>query len=277
MAFTTESEITLVNQVFDRLSAGQITLVDQTSVEAKVAFRHWSTTLNSLTRSFLWPFLIERQALVQIETLTLDAAPTPAAFSVGATLTGGTSGTTATVLEVTSDTVYVVAFTSGDWTDGEIISDGTNSRDCAAGYPTTAVTTPLYQWTFQYELPTDLSRIVNIYEDDGSDYEWDRWTREGTRVLTNYSTVNMKYVKTVTDPDDFDPMFSELLILRLAWKLMPSLAGTMSRSSRDELWRELQLMQGKAASVCYQENNQTGRKDWNLARYTGGLPNVFES
>jgi hypothetical protein len=267
MAFTTASEIGFVNQVLDRIEAGQITLADQTSVEALAAFRHWSTTLNALIRSYEWPFLTGRAELVQIETLTLDDTPDPAAFTVGATLTGGSSGTTATVLEKTSDTVYIVAYTSGDWTDGETITDGTNSLDCAAGYPTATATTPTFEWTYQYELPTDFARLISIYEDDGTDDVDKRWVREGNRILTNYTSCNIRYVKTITDPDDFDPLFAEVMLLRLAWKLIPPLAGAMSKADREDIQRELQTVESKARTVCAQENNQTGRTDWNLARY----------
>jgi hypothetical protein len=267
MAFTTASEISFVNQVMDRLGAAQITLAAQTNVEALAAFRHWTTTLNALVRSYQWPFLTDRATLIQIETLTLDSSPAPAAFSAGATLTGGTSGTTATVLEVTSTTVYVVAYTSGDWTDGEVISDGTNSLDCATGYPTTAVTTPTYKWTYQYELPTDFGRLIDVYEDDGTDLIDDRWTREGNRILTDYTTCNIRYVKLITDPDDFAPLFKEVLILQLALKLIPILGGSLSKTDREIIQQQLQTVEAKARTVCGQENNQTGRADWNLARY----------
>jgi hypothetical protein len=267
MAFTTASEIAFVNQVLDRIEAGQITLADQTSVEALAAFRHWSTTLNALIRSYEWPFLTDRTELVQIQTLTLDSTPAPAAFAAGATLTGGSSGTTATVLEKVSNTVYVVAYTSGDWTDGETISDGTNSLDCATGYPTAAATAPDFEWDLQYELPVDFSRLISIYEDDGSDEADKRWVREGNRILTNYISCSIRYVKTIADPSDFDPLFAEVMLLRLAWKLIPPLAGSLSKADREDIQRELQTVETKARTISSQENNQTGRLDWNLARY----------
>jgi hypothetical protein len=58
-----------------------------------------------------------------------------------------------------------------------------------------------------------------------------------------------------------------LLLLRMAWKLIPPLAGTMAKVDRDEIWRDLQATEARARSVSSQENNQTGRMDWNLARY----------
>lgn len=74
-------------------------------------------------------------ALVELEKLTLDSAPAPGNYTVGGTLTGGSSGKTSVVVAVISSTVYLIKDRSGDYTDGEIISDGTNSRDCGAGYP----------------------------------------------------------------------------------------------------------------------------------------------
>jgi hypothetical protein len=67
--------------------------------------------------------------------LTLDSAPT-GTWSVGDTLTGASSLVTCEIVTVTSTTVYVVTEPSGEFTDGEVISNGTYSRDCAANYPT---------------------------------------------------------------------------------------------------------------------------------------------
>ena len=69
------------------------------------------------------------------EVMTLDSAPTPAAFSINAIITGASSGATCQVAQVISSTVYIVNNRFGTYTDGEIISDGTNSRDTGTGYP----------------------------------------------------------------------------------------------------------------------------------------------
>jgi hypothetical protein len=69
------------------------------------------------------------------ELLTLDVAPAPADFAATATITGAASGKTCTVVAKLTSTTYIVKNRSGAFTDGEIVSDGTNSRDCGAGYP----------------------------------------------------------------------------------------------------------------------------------------------
>ncbi len=291
MAFTTAAEITFINQVFDRISAGQITLAVQTSVEATSSFRHWTTTINSLVRSFEWPFLTTRDELYYSKTLSLDTQPNTA-FAVDDTLTGISSDNTGIVSVATSDTEYEIDRLTGDFEDGETITNATvhdvywhgvkvqsSSEDvvwfdktATATYMTVsnvtlAVAAPSHQWTYKYRLPSDFARLIDVYEDDGTDEVDERWTREGDYILTDYTTCNIRYVKTVTDPDDFDPLFKEVLILRLAWKLIPILAGNMSQVNREEIKKELQQAEAKARTVCAQENNQTGRADFQLARF----------
>lgn len=69
------------------------------------------------------------------ELLTIDSAPTPSEWAAGATLTGASSLETCTVVTKLTSTTYVVKDRSGTFTDGEVVSDGTNSRDCGTGYP----------------------------------------------------------------------------------------------------------------------------------------------
>jgi len=68
------------------------------------------------------------------ETLTLDSAPT-GAWAVGDTISGGTSLKACKIVGVNSTTSYRIAFRNGPFTDGEILSNGTFTRDCGAGYP----------------------------------------------------------------------------------------------------------------------------------------------
>jgi hypothetical protein len=78
------------------------------------------------------------QGQVVYETLTIDVAPAPADWEADDTITGATSGFTSVVVSKTSSTEYIIKGRTGDYTDGEILSDGTNSRDCGAGYPIVA-------------------------------------------------------------------------------------------------------------------------------------------
>ncbi|MHC4620559.1 MAG: ubiquitin-activating E1 FCCH domain-containing protein [Planctomycetota bacterium] len=92
------------------------------------------------------------------EELTLDAGPAPADFSAGATLTGATSGKTCIVVEKVSSVLYKIKHRTGDFTDGEVISDGTNSRDCGTGYPQVAASSTPCEITSPY-LEADLFKL----------------------------------------------------------------------------------------------------------------------
>lgn len=289
----TEAEVAVVNQAEDKFTGAQTAYATQTTLEALAAIRHYEQTRNSLLESFEWPFATDREELGKISTIVLDAEPGPDNWAVGDTITGISSGTTAEILTVTSGTEYEIIHISGDFTDGERITNATvydvtwegvpveyedetvcwyddsdaDQVTCGTGYPVVAGITPDFEWTHQYHLPNDFIRLTKIDEDDGTDYVDDRWEREGKRLLTNYDTCNIKYIKEVTDPDDFDPLFTEVLILRLALKLIPPLAGTKTNPLKADIKEDLRVAEIKARIVAAQETNVSGRSDWDLARY----------
>jgi len=76
------------------------------------------------------------QGAVYFFLLTIDAGPAPADWAAAATITGGSSSETCKVVSKIDSTHYVCKALTGEFDDGEILSDGTNSRDCGAGYPT---------------------------------------------------------------------------------------------------------------------------------------------
>ena len=288
----TAAELTIVNQANDRVGIGQIAFATQTTLPALTAIRHYEQTRNSLLESFEWPFAVDREELGKISTIVLDAEPGPDNWAVGDTITGISSGTTAEILAVTSGTEYEIIHLSGDFTDGETITNATISTvtwegvavvygddevywyddsddqtNCGTGFPDVDGITPDFEWTHQYHLPNDFLRLKKIYEDDGTERPGNRWEREGQRILTDYDTCHIKYIKKVTDPDDFDPLFTEVLILRTALKLTPPLAGTKTNPLKADIKEDLRAVQTKARLVAAQETNVSGRDDWDLARY----------
>lgn len=289
----TEAELVIVNQANDRVgSTKQITYADQTILEALVAIRHYEQTRNSLLESYEWPFATDREELGKISTIVLDAEPGPDNWAVEDTITGISSGTTAEILTVTSGTEYEIIHLSGDFTDGETITNATiytvtwegiaveygddevvwyddsdDQTNCGTGYPEVAEIAPDFEWSHQYHLPNDFLRLKDIYEDDGTERPGNRWVIEGKRILTNYDTCNIKYIKKVTDPDDFKPLFTEVLILRTALKLVPPLAGTKTNPLKADIKEDLRVALTSARLVAAQETNVSGRNDWDLARY----------
>jgi hypothetical protein len=297
MALTQDEIDVIIDPALDRIAAGKATFSPQTDVVTRACIRHYEQTRDSVLRSFQWPFATARQELSEVDAVTFTISPAPtSAWSVGDIIYGITSEATAEIISVTSSTVYVIDNKVGTFTDGETIinvapievtydgvlvtydgdsvwwwDDSVASQvNCATGYPTETAITPIGYpvWEKQYDLPSDFLRAISVVEEDDVDFvDDDRWHRQGDYIVTNYTTLHLEYVKKITDPTEFEDLFVELLILRLAKKLINPLAGTASKQFKDELNKELKEVEGRARQINFQENNRLGRNDWNQAQW----------
>lgn len=141
----------------------------------------------------------------------------------------------------------------------------------------------LGEWDNAWDLPTDFLRMKKPYEGtESGDFEQKyTYSLEGRRILSNETTMKIRYIKRVTDPPSFDPLFVEVFVLVLALKMVMPLAGggrdasIMRRELYDELWgtpRQPGLM-NRVRALDKQETNTTGRQDrgtWNDAMRLGG-------
>jgi hypothetical protein len=130
--------------------------------------------------------------------------------------------------------------------------------------------TPDFEWDFQFILPADFLRMKSIYEDTISDVAYRSYAIEGDRLLSNESEMSIRYVKRITDPTKFDELFTELLVLHLALKLV-SIAGANTKMS-ELLIKEIRLLEPRVRTVDAQETNTSGvvtSETWNNARFSG--------
>lgn len=130
--------------------------------------------------------------------------------------------------------------------------------------------TPDFEWDYKYKLPTDFHRLVKNHTTGDTTDTTDRQDIEGDYLLSNYDEADIVYIKKVTDPADFDPLFTEVLILTLAKKLITALAGTKNPTLVEDVKNDLKIAIATARTVCRAETNVSGRSDWNLARYSSG-------
>jgi len=180
--------------------------------------------------------------LTQVYKLTVDTAPSPAAWAVGATLTGASSAVTCTVIEHLSDKVYLVTEPTDDWTDGEEISDGTNSVDTATGYPDDTDALEHGSWMYGFKRPTDLLYLLK-----NSDLGCDRvnfpYAPEGQVIFTNQTDAYLRYNKwigeagsaTVSDVTEMPVWFHRLISARLAYILAPNVTENQKREQKAEI------------------------------------------
>ena len=132
-------------------------------------------------------------------------------------------------------------------------------------------TDPVYEWDNQFILPVDLLRVKSIYENRFSDENIHSYALEGERLLTNDSTVSLRYVKKVTDTSKFDPLFVKVFVLLLADELIGPVAGGDKRIQK-KIDDALAKLMPAVRALDSQETNTIGEGEletWNDARYSG--------
>lgn len=88
---------------------------------------------------------------------------------------------------------------------------------------------PDFGFSYQFQLPADFLRLHPDYEYRA---ETD-WQIEGRRLLTNDGdTIYLRYVRRVTDPNQFDALFIEALAAKLAFEICEELTGSQGRADR---------------------------------------------
>ena len=110
--------------------------------------------------------------------------------------------------------------------------------------------TPAFGWDYQYELPNDYIDIATL---NGIESEQcrARFKIEGEKLLTDASSAKITYTKQVTDTTLFDPLFYDVLVLRLAGAI--ALEVSHSQSKRDEMLAAADRMLIEAA---FQDANE---------------------
>lgn len=93
---------------------------------------------------------------------------------------------------------------------------------------------PLFGWSYQYALPADYARALEVNGSEAGDWISDEWTIEGKFLLTDAATVNLVYVKLLDDVSQFDPLFVDALALKLAAVLSEPIRGTTGKTTELE-------------------------------------------
>ena len=130
-------------------------------------------------------------------------------------------------------------------------------------------TDPDFEYDNQFILPNDFLRMKSIYEGRFSDENLRSYAIEGERLLTNDTTMEIRYIKKVTDVTKFDPLFVELLVLLLARKMLKSLAGGDEVLAK-EIKDDIKDLMPQVRALDRQETNTIGKYEletWNDARY----------
>jgi len=83
--------------------------------------------------------------------------------------------------------------------------------------------TPAFDYSYQFTLPGDCLRPLK-------ERDTVSWYVEGRKLLTNDGdTLNLRYIARVTDPNLFDPTFTEAMSTRLALELCEAITQSNTK------------------------------------------------
>ncbi len=123
------------------------------------------------------------------------------------------------------------------------------------------VDAPEFEFTYAYSLPSDFIRIRQVYNPNSN------WQVIGNQIHTDDNELFLEYVADITDVNLFDPLFSELFTLKLAYELAYKINA--DSSIKNQLMQEYQikLKESVAISSKEQSNRIIGDGPWNNHRY----------
>ena len=255
--------VNVANLALGRLGATAIVAFTDTDAEGVQCALHYEPTRDALLRSHSWQFASLWVELVLDEeadsgTSTDDTNTSTKLYDTDQEweddefndyylwITGGTGVNQIRLIEDTAETYITVA------TAFTTTPDDTSTYEVWENYPP-------YPWDYQYDLPSDLLRLNRTYS-AGIRYEINNGL-----LKTNESALAINYVKTVTDPSDFDTLFVEVLVAMLAAKLcMPLLHDKVWT---DRLQAEAARAIARARTVNLAESKTKSKEStWNEAR-----------
>lgn len=114
------------------------------------------------------------------------------------------------------------------------------------------VETPVWGYTYAFQLPSDCLRVVRVSASTGS---WDpylhsghagwtswtplSWKKFGRKLYANSSPLYIAYVAQITDPNDMDPALRDAISAYLAAKIAYKITGSRTKEeSMKQWWRE---------------------------------------
>lgn len=124
-------------------------------------------------------------------------------------------------------------------------------------------TTPEFEFTYEYQLPTDCLRVLKTSLPNVEEY-----SIEGRKLLSTSQEVSIKYISQVTDTSLFDKGFEEVLAFRLAADLAYGLV--QNAALQGALFDEYQVQLSLARSYDAQEgfsDNQIEADTWLNSRF----------
>lgn len=130
---------------------------------------------------------------------------------------------------------------------------------------TPEITTPVFGFEYQFQLPSDYLRVVELFEYDGE------YQVEDGRLLANTDILNLRYIYNVEDLSRVDSLFIDAFQWFLGYRIARYLSD--SETVRQEAWVGFRNVMPMAKFVQSTENSQRQMESYDLieARFGSGF------
>lgn len=124
--------------------------------------------------------------------------------------------------------------------------------------------TPAFEYTYEYDIPSDCLRIL----DEQLDYTSAKpdWVVEGRKILSDESTVEIRYIFRQDDPSTWSPTFAEAFAWRLAYKIAYALTQSSEREKMCEEGAKKALSEARCMDGVEGTIRGIQADDWTNAR-----------
>lgn len=172
-----------------------------------------------------------------------------------------------TTLNVTLDDVtdQGANYASGKHDTLTSIADASGTFTAADEWRFEVLLEPLSGFDFLYSLPSDYLRVVAAYDSDADTGDM-RYELVDGKLATNSNQVFLTYIRDEATVTNFDPLFRDALVFRIARKLAVPVTG--SRTILAEMRQEYNAAIRRARSVDAIEDypEQFPESSWTAAR-----------
>jgi len=227
------TDLEIINSALTKLGAGLITSAQKTggtTKEARLAVERLPHIRKSLIRSHPWNFAIKRSDSVTVtatgSTVTVGSAKTitvealTSSLPANLVITFNATAATPGVFTVTPNTILSGATSIvGNLADASVVAAQTATTWTSVG-SALANTAPDFGYSYSVPLPTDLLRLLDVYDIDKE------YRIEGSNLISDSSSPNILYLYDVTDYAAMDESFIEAL----SWALAHDMSYAITQS-----------------------------------------------
>lgn len=126
-------------------------------------------------------------------------------------------------------------------------------------------TDELYEGLKRYPKPNDFIRLLREKFTTGTNDRQD-WQIEGGFILTlDGSPLQFRYIARITDPQQFDPAFDELLAAKLALETVDDITDSTTKPDRLERYVNTALATARRVNAFENKADELQEDDWIIA------------